>query len=200
MFDFERDELSLITVPGWAGSGARHWQSVWEKSYPLACRAEQQNWLYPERATWQAALADTIAMQPGKVVIAAHSLGCHTAIDYVLSLSLAAQGRIHGMLLVAPPQLPIKETALLASGELAPDMPIPAFTGFDAACHQRLPVKALCVASRNDPFCPYAEAERMAASWGVRLVDAGDAGHMGSTAGLGSWQAGQRLLQKLMLG
>lgn len=193
------DDIFLLTVPGWNNSGPQHWQSWWERSYPLARRVEQDDWLYPRCDAWVAALARTMADIDGKVVIAAHSLGCHTALAWLLSASLLEQHKVKGLLLVAPPALPITPERALASGELPEGAPVPDFDGFDRPCSQHLPLPAIVVASRNDLFCEFAEAERMAQDWGAKLVDAGMAGHMGSTAGLGSWPEGQRLLQRLML-
>ncbi|EEG06709.1 RBBP9/YdeN family alpha/beta hydrolase [Pseudogulbenkiania ferrooxidans] len=196
---FDDEDIFLLTVPGWGNSGPQHWQTLWERSYPLARRVEQENWLYPERDAWVAALARTLDEIDGKVVIAAHSLGCHTAVAWLLSASLLEQRKVKGLLLVAPPALPITPERALASGELPAGAPLPDFSGFGQPWVQRLPCPAIMVASHDDLFCEFAEAERMAQGWGVTLVDAGHAGHMGSTAGLGSWQEGQRLLQRLML-
>ncbi|MBI3146258.1 MAG: alpha/beta hydrolase [Pseudogulbenkiania sp.] len=196
---FDDDDIFLLTVPGWGNSAPQHWQSVWERSYPLARRVEQDDWLYPSRDAWVAALVRTLADIDGKVVIAAHSLGCHAAVAWLLSASLLEQRQVKGLLLVAPPALPIGADTVRASGELPAGAPLPEFAGFGQACAQRLPLPTIVVASRDDLFCEFAEAERMAQGWGAKLVDAGNAGHMGSTAGLGGWPEGQRLLQRLML-
>jgi len=193
------DDVVLITVPGWGNSGDRHWQTLWELTYPLARRVQQQDWLYPERAAWVAALDALVRDSSGRVVLAAHSLGCHTAVAWLRTVDLATQRRIKGILLVAPPALPISEARARASGELPPDAAMPAFAGFEQPDCGTLPVPAVMVASRDDLFCDFAEAEALAAAWGVQLLDAGKAGHMGSHAGLGSWAAGQQLLQRFML-
>ncbi|MCW3481772.1 alpha/beta hydrolase [Neisseriaceae bacterium JH1-16] len=197
MFD---DDITLVLVPGWGDSGPQHWQSYWEKGYPLVGRVRQRDWLYPRRDEWVAALADTIAQADGRVLIAAHSLGCHTAVEWLRSATLAEQRRVQGLLLVAPPALPITPEQARASGELPDGAVLPDFAGFEAPALQRLPVPTLLVASQDDPFCAYAEAKRMAEGWGVPLIDGGLAGHMGSASGLASWPTGQRLLQRLMLG
>lgn len=194
------DDVYLVTVPGWGNSGPRHWQSYWEVLYPLARRVEQQDWLYPSRDAWVAALDATIAGCPGQVVLAAHSLGCHTALAWLAQASLLAQKKIRGMLLVAPPALPISEARARASGELAADAALPAFSGFEAAPLLRIPVPVRLVASHDDLFCGWDEAQAMATQWGVPLLDGGHNGHMGSNSGLGDWKAGQRLLQQLILG
>ena len=108
------------------------------------------------------------------------------------------QKRLQGLLLVAPPALPISEARARASGELPEDAPLPAFAGFNAPT-LRLSAPALLVASRDDLFCDMAEAEAMAQAWGCPLVDAGAHGHLGSAARLGQWRFGQDLLQELML-
>lgn len=196
----EDDDVYLVTVPGWGGSGERHWQTYWEKSYPLAWRAEMPDWLQPERESWLAALTTTLASCPGQVVMAAHSLGCHNAVAWLLSRSLAERRQLKGLLLVAPPALPIAPAIASAAGVLPADAQLPAFTGFAAPWLQTLPCPAILVASRSDPFCPYDSAAMMAQAWGAQLIDTGDSGHLGDTAGLGAWQAGQKLLQQLMLG
>ena len=197
---WDDDDVALLTAPGWGNSGDAHWQSRWELTYPLARRAEQRDWLYPSRDEWVAGLAAAVAAAPGKLVIAAHSLGCHAAVAWLLQASLQEQRRLKGMLLVAPPALPIGADIARASGELPADAPLPDFAGFAAADARRLPVSVVVAASQDDPFCDFAAAQRMAADWGAELFDAGRCGHMGSHAGLGSWPAGQRLLQRLILG
>jgi len=193
------DDVILLTVPGWGNSGDRHWQSLWELTYPLARRVEQQDWLYPDRASWVAALDVLLRETTGRIVLAAHSLGCHTVVAWLATIDVQTQQRIKGVLLVAPPALPISEARARASGELPDQAVMPAFSGFEHYWSGHLQVPAVMVASRNDLFCDYAEAETMAALWGVKLVDAGEAGHMGSHAGLGSWPAGQQLLQRFIL-
>ena len=193
------DDVVLITVPGWGNSGDRHWQTLWELTYPLARRVQQQDWLYPERGAWVAALDAMVRNSTGRIVLAAHSLGCHTVVEWLRTVDLSTQGRIKGVLLVAPPALPINEQRARASGELPAGAALPDFSGFEQASGGLLPVPAVMVASRDDLFCDFAESEALARLWQIRLVDAGCAGHMGSHAGLGSWAAGQHLLQRFML-
>ena len=193
------DDVVLITVPGWGNSGDKHWQTLWELTYPLARRVQQQDWLYPVREQWVAALDALVRDSCGRIVLAAHSLGCHTVVEWLRTVDLATQRRIKGVLLVAPPALPISEARARASGELPEGAALPAFSGFTQASAGRLPVPAVMVASQDDLFCDFATAQAMAELWGIRLMDAGRAGHMGSHAGLGSWAAGQQLLQRFIL-
>ncbi|UTH75467.1 alpha/beta hydrolase [Chromobacterium sp. IIBBL 290-4] len=197
---WDDDDVVLLTAPGWGNSGDAHWQSRWELTYPLARRVVQQDWLYPAREAWVAGLSAAIADIPGRLVIAAHSLGCHATVAWLLQASLAEQRRVKGVLLVAPPALPILPETARAGGELPEGAPLPDFAGFEAAYPHTLPVPAIVAASQDDPYCGLAEAKRMAEAWGAQFCDAGRCGHMGSLAGLGSWPTGQSLLQRLILG
>jgi predicted alpha/beta hydrolase family esterase len=62
---------------------------------------------------------------------------------------------------------------------------------------QRLPFRAIVVASRTDPHAPFAASQALAAHWGAELVDAGDAGHIDTSSGYGPWPEGERLLATL---
>jgi predicted alpha/beta hydrolase family esterase len=97
----------------------------------LARRVQQQDWLYPEREAWVAALDALVRDSSGRIVLAAHSLGCHTAVEWLRTVDLATQRRIKGVLLVAPPALPITEARARASGELPEGAALPAFSGFN---------------------------------------------------------------------
>ncbi|MDF0605631.1 alpha/beta hydrolase [Neisseriaceae bacterium TC5R-5] len=193
------DDITLITVPGWGGSGPQHWQTLWERNYPLALRVEQDDWLYPDSRAWVAGIERTVQQVEGKWLLVAHSLGCHATLLWWQTLSLLQQRRVKGLLLVAPPALPISADYARASGELAADMPLPQFSGFSEVSRSRPTAPTLLVASRNDPSCDYAESERMAVLWACRLVDAGACGHLGVASGVRDWPQGQRLLQWLML-
>ena len=70
----DEDDITLITVPGWGNSGAEHWQTAWERSYPLARRVEQGDWLYPECEAWVDGIRRTLEQVPGRWMLAAHSL------------------------------------------------------------------------------------------------------------------------------
>ena len=63
---------------------------------------------------------------------------------------------------------------------------------------QRLPFPSVLVASRNDPYCRFERAQQMAADWGSRLHDAGEAGHINADGGLGDWPQGHALLRQLL--
>ncbi|TDR80341.1 RBBP9/YdeN family alpha/beta hydrolase [Paludibacterium purpuratum] len=180
---------SLVIVPGWQDSGPAHWQTLWEKNFPGCLRVEQADWLRPQCADWVHGLADAVAQADDTVVLAAHSLGCSAVVHWAASLSLAEQRRVKGALLVAPPDV-------LCSA-FATEVPA---TGFEREPAWRLPFPSIVVASRDDPYCTIEHARQRAAHWGSHFVDIGLAGHINADSRLGQWEAGQRLLQRLMLG
>jgi hypothetical protein len=182
------EDITLLTVPGWQDSGPGHWQTLWERNYPLSMRVEQSDWERPVCADWVAGINRTLAEVPGPVVIAAHSLGVLAVLHWAAQASLIQQRRVRGALLVAPPDLE-------ADGFAA----VPA-SGFAPLPRWRLPFRAILVASQDDSFCRFERAATLAGELGAQLVDAGAAGHINSDAGYGYWPQGQRLLQQLMLG
>ena len=174
-------EVGVLVLPGWQGSGEGHWQSRWEAlhGYP---RVEQHDWQRPLRGDWIARLEDALLQAGRPVLLVAHSLGCQ------LVAAWAAHSRnphlVRAALLVAPGD-PQREAlrAVLASWS-------PPALG-------RLPFPGTLVASRNDPYCSFARASQFADAWGCALVDYGHCGHINADSALGDWPQGHALLFEL---
>ena len=75
-----RSAPTTIIMPGWGGSGPRHWQSLWVQRVPGARRVVQADWTSPMRSVWVDALARQILQAPSPVLVVAHSLGCIAAV------------------------------------------------------------------------------------------------------------------------
>ena len=43
---------AALVLPGYAGSGRRHWQSLWEASDPRLRRVHQRDWFQPGLEEW----------------------------------------------------------------------------------------------------------------------------------------------------
>jgi predicted alpha/beta hydrolase family esterase len=174
-------DFKILTVPGWTNSGPEHWMTRWEETHPQFMRVEQQDWQYPRRIDWVAELERSVASVRQPVILVAHSLGC-------LTVAYAAQENKHSVaaaLLVAP--CDVERTD--AAPELRDFMPMP---------FGPLAYPTLTVASRNDPTCAFDRAEKLAASWGSRLIDAGSAGHINSASGHGFWPEGEQYFKELV--
>jgi predicted alpha/beta hydrolase family esterase len=175
------DETSVLMVPGYTNSGPQHWQSLWEYAHPEYKRVNQRDWDQPQLTEWVETLDRAISEAPGRIVLVAHSLGCMTVAKWAGKHSR----EISGALLVAPadPELPlwpenIKEFA-----------PIPLV---------KLPFRNILVASSNDAFLSLERARVFARAWGSELVDIGQAGHVATADGYGSWPQGEHFLRKLI--
>lgn len=163
----------VLMVPGLRGSGAAHWQSLWQARHPEYVRVLQRDWAAPRLDDWVAALAAAAADKDGAVLVA-HGFGCLAVIGFLQKKS----NSVRGVMLVAPrdPE----------DFGLAPDS------------FQKPEIPAVLVASRNDPDMPFTSARRLARRLGSRFVDAGEAGHIDAAGGYGPWPRGERLLGALI--
>jgi predicted alpha/beta hydrolase family esterase len=174
--------VSVLLVPGWKGSGIDHWQTVWEQRYGF-CRVEQHNWMRPLRGDWVARLEDVVLTQTQPCVLVAHSLGC------MLVASWATYSRntnkVKAALLVAPADT---ESTLLQGS----------IHGWSGIQVKKLPFKSRVIASGNDPFCSFSKAQSFAQGWGADFTDAGLIGHINHDSGLGDWTLGYEILKQVI--
>jgi predicted alpha/beta hydrolase family esterase len=179
----------VLIVPGWTNSGPDHWQSLWQRAHPSWRRVEQDDWDRPEPSAWlarlDAAVRTTIEREGAPPVLVGHSLGALLIARWASDHADRADHSAAGALLVAPADVEAADTP----PELAPFAPMP---------RARLPFTSVLVASRNDPYLVWPRAAELASCWGATLYDAGEAGHLNTAAGFGSWPDGERLLAGLV--
>ena len=92
---------STVFVAGYGNSEPQHWQKLWFYKTENAHWVEQINWDKPNRELWIEALNETLYHVKGPVLIIAHSMGCHTVVEWVNKYY--TNQNIIGALLVAPP-------------------------------------------------------------------------------------------------
>jgi predicted alpha/beta hydrolase family esterase len=181
---------TVLLVPGLHGSGPGHWQTFWERQHDNCSKVELGRWDDPHRNTWINNLNLAIRQAGRPVVLAAHSLGC-LAVAWWARLEQreweqqGSASPVVGALMVAPPEVdffPLDERI----GRFAPTPTDP------------LPFPSYLVASHNDPWMGFHTSKALAARWGSRLVDAGDAGHLNAESQLGEWTFGWELLDDLI--
>lgn len=183
---FEAAGPTVLTVPGLGGSGPSHWQTLWEQARPDTVRVELGMWNTPHRNAWVTRLDEAIRRAEAPVVLAAHSLGC-LAVAWWAQLSPQPYGwPVAGALLVAPADADRPG----AGAELAAFSPTPRVS---------LPFPSIVVASTDDPWVSIQRAHSMAVDWGSLFVDAGAQGHLNAASGIGWWQEGQALLDRVIL-
>jgi predicted alpha/beta hydrolase family esterase len=174
---------SVLVIPGLSNSGPEHWQSLWQTKHPEYHRLQQADWETPRCDDWVQTLHACILQIDGPIVLAAHSLGCATIAHYATKHG-DCEGRVAAALLVAP------------SDVEAPTYP-PGSTGFDPVPLRKLPFRSVVVASTDDPYVTLERAEFFASSWGSRLIQIADAGHINTASGHGPWPEGEAWLEQL---
>jgi predicted alpha/beta hydrolase family esterase len=171
-------DADLLFVPGLGGSGPEHWQTRWARKLSTGRRVEQADWDRPSLAEWTRRIAEEVARssEAGRpVVLIAHSLGSLAAVH---AAPLLEGLNVAGAYLIAPPS----DAVIASVSEIDP-----AFVPTPLA---RLPFGSVLVASRNDPYAPFAESQAKAEAWGSAFVDAGEAGHINMESGHGPWPEG----------
>ncbi|WP_395665943.1 RBBP9/YdeN family alpha/beta hydrolase [Methylocella sp.] len=168
-------DADILLVPGLGGSEPDHWQRRWAARLPTSRVLEQEDFDRPRLDSWRTRLVAEIRRDGRPTILVAHSLGCLV----VAHSAKALEGLpVAGAFLVAPPSA--ETVATLPSVDRA----------FAATPTERLPFPALVVASRDDPYSSYADAERLAGTLGAELVDAGQSGHLNVESGHGPWPEG----------
>lgn len=178
--------MKLVTVPGIQGSDEAHWQSRWETSLGSGVvRIAPSSWLAPDLTDWSQAISAAVTESHSEVVLVAHSLGCLAVTHWVNDFP---EGGVAGVLLVAPPD---------PEGPEFPDKEAPTFLDVDI---RPVGLPGLVVTSDDDPYCDRAGALRLCTGWDLPRISMGKQGHLNSSSGLGSWEAGWNLLTAFTAG
>jgi hypothetical protein len=180
-------EATVLIVPGLRDHVSQHWQTL------LASRLPRVRTVVPmgrsnldcrERVM---AIEEAAASIDRPIIVVAHSGGV------IATLHWARQTRrqLRGGLLATPADfdLPLPEgypsmAALDAGGWL----PVP---------RDALPFRSIVAASRNDPLARYERVAEFARSWGSKLVDLGEVGHLNPASGYGDWPQADSLIREL---
>ena len=179
---------TLVIVPGVDDSGPGHWQSILQRTHPGSRRVVQEDWSWPVREDWCAALARTIAATDGDCLLVAHSAGVLTVAAWAMDGGDAV--RIAGALLVAPPDFETPRDDGMPVDLLAD-------AGWVPAPRRALPFPSIVVASSDDPWSSLERARGLALDWGSRFVALEGAGHVNAESGYGEWPLATRLLEEL---
>jgi predicted alpha/beta hydrolase family esterase len=173
---------AVLLLPGWLDSDAAHWQSRWEQRHGFQ-RLVQDDWQWPLRGDWMARLDDVLRDTSPRAVLVAHSLGCQLIAAWAAHSRHTAQ--VRAALLVAPPDTERDDTP-------------PQLFNWRPIVRQRLPFASLVVTSADDPYCATLQAQQMASDWGSELICIGARGHINGESGLGDWDDGIAMLERLL--
>ena len=180
-------DSDILIVPGYGGSDPDHWQTRWERRFDNCHRVDLGLWETPNRNAWVNRLNLEIHRTAQPTILVAHSLGCHLVAWWAAMEKPDPSGPVIGALLVAPPEVDagIDDRWL---------------SGFAPAPRSPLPFRSTLVASRNDGWCSFDRARRLASFWDSQFVDAGEAGHINAESDIGEWVQGQQLVSQLAAG
>ncbi|WP_345118721.1 alpha/beta hydrolase [Bartonella pachyuromydis] len=168
------NQLDILIIPGYKGSCPDHWQTRWEKKLSTARRVQQTHWSKPVCEEWIHEVKNAISQAQKPVMIIAHSLGVPTAIHATQQNA----EKVCGAFFVAPPDV--------NNEKIHPKH----FMTFGPYHGKKLPFPSVLIASRNDKFCQFSVAEKLADDWGALFVDAGQSGHINAESGHGPWPEG----------
>lgn len=170
--------MKTVIVPGVGGSEAAHWQSWLQQQLPNTIRVEQDNWNHPVLSIWVARFKQVIEHINEPVQIVAHSFGCLTSVAALAQFPALAQ-HVQVLVLVAPanPER-FSESGVRKFGESGLITVLP---------QQALTIPTRLIASRNDPWLGFAQAQQLAQQWQAQFIDLGHAGHINVTSGFGAW-------------
>ena len=180
-------EATVLVVPGLRDHVSQHWQTLLASRLPrvrAVVPMGRSNLDCRERVL---AIEEAAAGIDGPIIVVAHSGGV------IATLHWARQTRrkLQGALLATPADfdLPMPEgypsmEALDAGGWL----PVPRVA---------LPFRSIVAASRNDPLARYERVAEFARSWGGKLVDLGEVGHLNPASGYGDWPQADSLIREL---
>lgn len=174
---------TVLILPGFGNSGPKHWQTLWEQAHSDFRRVEQKDWNNPICEEWVASLELALENANLDVILVAHSMACLVVAHWANK----PHTRIKGALLVAVPN---------TKRETFPKVAL----GFDETPMTTFDFPSIVVASTNDEYASLNYAASLAKSWGSEFVDVGAKGHINATSGLGEWEEGFALLEKLRKG
>jgi predicted alpha/beta hydrolase family esterase len=173
-------QSTILIIPGLGNSGPQHWQSLWENKFNFI-RVEQKEWDTPFCSDWIENINNEVKKHdPANVILVGHSLACATIAYWALKFGI----KIKGALLVGPSDTEADSYPLGTTGF----KPVPLFN---------LPFKTIVVASTNDFYVTFDRAIQFADSWGGKLINIGDAGHINVSSGFGEWDEGLEILKGL---
>ena len=169
--------MTVLTLPGYTGSGPRHWQTLWEAADRTIIRVEQADWDRPDAEAWSANIEAAVRRLGPSTILVAHSCGCLAVAQW----SARFRTPIAGAFMVAPPDVESSNVVDVVKSFGLPPL-------------ARLPFESVVVASEDDPYCGLEQAGALARGWGAPLMSVGRAGHINTASGHGPWPEGRQML------
>ena len=184
---------TVLIVPGLRDRVDDHWQTLLAKQ--LAATGRRVRTVAPlgrddlRCCPRVEALEEEAQLIDGPLIIVAHSGGVITVAHW----AHRTHRLVAGAVLAVPPdfECPMPD-GYPTLGQLSAHhwLPIP---------RERLPFFSIVAASRNDPLARFDRVKGLARTWGSRLVDLGNVGHLNPASGFGEWPRAEQLIDELCL-
>jgi serine hydrolase len=180
-------EATVLIVPGLRDHVPEHWQTLLASRLPRVRTVTPMGRDDLDCLARVEAIEEAAAGIAGPIILVAHSGGV-IAVTHWARLTRRA---VRGALLATPADfdqpLPVGYPSMGAL-EGGGWLPVP---------RNALPFRSIVAASRNDPLARYERVAAFARSWGSKLVDLGEVGHLNPASGFGDWRGADRLLAEL---
>jgi hypothetical protein len=180
-------EATVLIVPGLRDHVPEHWQTLLASRLPRVRTVTPMGRDDLDCLARVEAIEEAAAQIDGPIILVAHSGGV-IAVTHWARLTRRA---VRGALLATPADfdqpLPVGYPSMGAL-EGGGWLPVP---------RNALPFRSIVAASRNDPLARYERVAAFARSWGSKLVDLGEVGHLNPASGFGDWRGADRLLAEL---
>ncbi|WP_087017244.1 RBBP9/YdeN family alpha/beta hydrolase [Thaumasiovibrio subtropicus] len=170
-------KTTVLLLPGYLNSGPDHWQSYLEQRFSNVKRVQQKDWLVPDRQAWVQAITEAVAQTEGDILLVGHSCGSVAIAQWAtdpFSNALSHNGRIRGLLLVAPADVDADN----ALPPLRAQRPLP---------HCKIPFSTVMLCGDNDDYTDFERSQLFAKEWGCELIVIENGGHLNADAGFGYW-------------
>jgi len=174
--------IQYLTIPGYGGSPADHWQSYFEKKLSNCKRIEQKSWEKPVCSDWINKIDNEVMhFKESEVVLISHSLGGIALVHWVSKF----KRNIKGAMIVAPADIvhPYQ------------DLPLESFVPIPL---NKLSFPSVLIASNNDPWATIDRSKFFADCWGSSFINIGNAGHINVDSGFYHWDQGLDILKTLI--
>jgi len=180
-------EATVLIVPGLRDHVPEHWQTLLASRLPRVRTVTPMGRDDLDCLARVEAIEEAAARIARPIILVAHSGGV-IAVTHWARLTRRA---VRGALLATPADfdqpLPVGYPSMGAL-EGGGWLPVP---------RNALPFRSIVAASRNDPLARYERVAAFARSWGSKLVDLGEVGHLNPASGFGDWRGADRLLAEL---
>jgi len=180
-------EATVLIVPGLRDHVPQHWQTLLASQLPRVRNVTPMGRDNLDCHARVEAIEAAAAQIDGPIVVVAHSGGVISLVHWARLTRRA----VRGALLATPADF---------------DQPLPegypSMEALEGACwlpvpRNALPFRSIVAASRNDPLARYERVATFARSWGSKLVDLGEVGHLNPASGYGAWPRAEELIAEL---